>query len=138
MIGSILGLLALIAAVLPHWVVPILFPPEPIDQVIVETGHRVKERLIAHAKGVEYRAPRREKSGGDRFSEGFSTAAVSLGLLAIILAVLSQVFREEKLLAGISATLGVFAISVEISFIVIGALVLIAIVYAVMDHIDLF
>jgi len=138
MIGSIVGLMALIAAVLPHWVVPIWFPPTPVDQVIVDTGHRVKERLIAHVKGVEYRAPPREKSVGDRLSEGSSTAAISLALLAIVMAVLSQIFREEKLLAGISATLGVFAFSVEISFFVIGALVLIAIIYAVARLIDLF
>jgi hypothetical protein len=138
MIGSIVGMLALIAAVLPHWVLPAMFPPPPIDQVIVETGHRVKERLIAHAKGVEYQAPRQEKLLGDRLSGGFSTTAVSLGLLAIVMAVVSLFFREEKLLAGVSATLGVAAIAVEVSFIVLGALILIAIVYAVMDHIDLF
>jgi hypothetical protein len=134
MIGSIVGLLALIAAVLPLWVVPIMFPPEPINQVIVDIGHSVKERLVARAKGVEYQAPRREKSTADRLSQGFSTAAVALGLLAIVFAVFSQIFREEKLLAGISATLGVFAIAVEISFIVIGALVLIAIVHAVTNY----
>jgi hypothetical protein len=138
MIGSIVGLLALIAAVLPHWVVPILFPPEPIDQVVVDTGHRIKERLAAHAKGVAYQAPRQEPSNGVRLSDELSAAAISLGLLAILFAVVSQIFREEKLLAGISATLGVSAIVVEISFFVIGAIVLIAIIYAVMDHIDLF
>ena len=43
-IGSIIGLLALIAAVLPHWIMPMIFPPPPVDQVIVETGHRLKDR----------------------------------------------------------------------------------------------
>ncbi len=36
-IGSIVGVLAMIAAVLPHWVVPIVFPPPPADKVIVDT-----------------------------------------------------------------------------------------------------
>jgi hypothetical protein len=131
MIGSIVGLLALIAAVLPHWVVPVLYPAPPIDQVIADTGHRLKERLIARAKGVEYQAPRREKSIGDRLSDGFSIAAVSLGLLAIVMAIVSLFFREERLLANVSATLGVAAIAVEVSFLVLGALILIAIIYAV-------
>jgi len=131
MIGSIVGLLALIAAVLPHWVVPVLYPPPPIDQVLVDTGHRLKERLIARAKGVEYQAPRREKSIGDRLSDGFSIAAVSLGLLAIAMAIVSLFFREERLIAGVSATLGVAAIAVEVSFLVLGVLILIAIIYAV-------
>jgi hypothetical protein len=138
MIASIAGLLALIAAVLPHWVLPVMYPPPPVDQVIVDTGHRLKERLIARAKGIEYQAPRREKSVGDRLSDGLSAAAVSLGLLAILMAVVSQFFREEKLLAGVSATLGVAAIAVEFSFIVLGALILIAIIYAVVHLIDLF
>ena len=55
-IGSIIGLLALIAAALPHWIMPMIFLPPPVDQVIVETGHRLKDRLIARAKGIEYRA----------------------------------------------------------------------------------
>ncbi len=55
-----------------------------------------------------------------------------------MLAVVSLFFREEKLLAGVSATLGVFAIALEISFVVIGVLIVLAIIYVVMDHISLF
>ena len=46
--------------------------------------------------------------------------------------------ERERLFAGVSATLGVFAIAAEISLAVIGALIVIAIVYAVIDHIGLF
>jgi hypothetical protein len=137
-IGSLVGLLALIAAVLPHWVLPALYPPPPADQVIVDTGHRLKERLIARAKGVEYQAPKRETSTRDRLGGEFSTAAISLGLLAVAMAVLALVFREERLLAGVSATLGLTAIAIEISFFVLGVLFVIAIIYAVTQIIDLF
>jgi hypothetical protein len=138
LIGSIVGLLALVAAVLPHWVIPVVFPPPPADQIIVETGRRVKDRLAAHVKGVEYQAPHREPSPGDRLSSSLSITAVSLGLLAIAMAVLSLAFREEKLLAGVAATLGIVALAVEISLFLIGALILIAIIKIVMDHLDLF
>ena len=138
MIGSIVGLLALVAAVLPHWVVPVMFPPQPVDKVIVDTGHRLKDRLAARKNGVDYQEQRQEKSAGARLHDGASVAAIALGLLAIVLAVFALFFREEKLLAGVAASLGFFAIAVEISFFLIGALVAIAIVYAVMDHIDLF
>jgi len=138
MIGSIVGLLALIAAVLPHWALPVLFPPPPADQVIVDTGHRVKERLTAHKSGVEYKAPRQEKSLADRLSQNSSLAAIALGLLAITFAVFALAFREEKLLAGIAVSLGFVSIAIEISFVLIGALILVAIIYTVMDHIDLF
>ena len=138
MIGSIVGLLALVAAVLPHWALPVLAPPQPVEQVVVDTGHRLKERMIARKNGVDYQAPRQEKSLGERLYAKASIAAISLGLLAITLAVFSLFFREEKLLAGVAASLGFFAIAVEISVLVIGAFILIAIIYAVMDHIDLF
>ena len=137
-IGSIFGLLALIAALLPHWVLPVLYPPPPVDQVVVDTGHKIKERLIARMKHVEYQAPRREPTLGDRLRQDCSLAAISFGLLAIAMAVFSLVFREEKLLAGVSATLGFFAIAVEISFFVLGVLAAIMIIYVVMNHIDLF
>ncbi|MCS3891746.1 hypothetical protein M2171_000879 [Bradyrhizobium japonicum USDA 38] len=137
-IGSIVGVLALMAAVLPHWVVPMIFPPPPADQVIVDTGHRIKDRVIARVKGVEYQAPKVEKSAGRSWSEAASATAISLGLLAILLSVLALIFREERLLAGVAAILGTGAIAIEISFVMIGALILIAILYVVADIIGLF
>jgi hypothetical protein len=104
MAGSIVGLFALIIAVLPHWVLPAVFPPPSLDQVIVETGHRLKERLIARAKGIEYEKPSHEKSASHRWSDACSIAAISLGLIAIACAVFSLFRREEKLYAGLSAT----------------------------------
>jgi hypothetical protein len=136
-IGSIVGVLALMAAVLPHWVVPMVFPPLPADQVIVDTGHRIKDRVMARVKGVEYQAPKVEKSAGRSWSEAASATAISLGLLAILLSVLSLIFREERLLAGVAALLGTGAIAIEISFVMIGALILIAILYVVGNIIGL-
>ncbi|MCK1717682.1 hypothetical protein [Bradyrhizobium sp. 141] len=137
-IGSIVGVLALMAAVLPRWVVPIVFPPPPADKVIVDTGHRIKDRVIAKVKGVEYQAPKVEKSTGRSWSETASVTAISLGLLAILLSVLSLIFREERLLAAVAAALGTGAIAIEISFVMIGALILIAILYVVGNIIGLF
>ena len=137
-IGSIVGVLALMAAVLPHWIVPMIFPPPPADQVIVDTGHRIKDRVIARVKGVEYQTPKVEKSAGRSWSETASATAISLGLLAILLSVLALIFREERLLAGVAAILGTGAIAIEISFVMIGALILIAILYVVGNIIGLF
>ncbi|MBR0825025.1 hypothetical protein JQ596_05725 [Bradyrhizobium manausense] len=136
-IGSLIGLLAFIAAVLPHWVVPMVYPPPPVDQVIVDTGHRIKERVIARVKGVEYQAPKVEKSAGRSWSEAASVTAISLGLLAVLLSVLALISREERLLAAVAATLGAGAIAIEISFVMIGALILIAILYVVGNIIGL-
>ncbi|AMA54805.1 hypothetical protein [Bradyrhizobium sp. CCGE-LA001] len=137
-IGSIVGVLALMAAVLPHWVVPIVFPPPPADKVIVDTGHRIKDRIVAKVKGVEYQAPKVEKSAGRSWSGIASVTAISLGLLAILFSVLSMIFREERLLAAVAATLGTGAIAIEISFVMMGVLILIAILYVIGNIIGLF
>jgi hypothetical protein len=133
-IGSIVGLLALIAAVLPHWVIPMIYPPPPIDQIIVDTGHRLKDRLIARAKGVEYQAPAHKVSDADRWNDALAVGAVSLGLLAIVFAVCALVFREERLLAGVAAVLGAGAIAFELVVVAIGILILIAIISIIMNH----
>ncbi|MCA1364753.1 hypothetical protein I6F14_27345 [Bradyrhizobium sp. IC3069] len=137
-IGSIVGVLALMAAVLPHWVVPIVFPPPPADKVIVDTGHRIKDRIVAKVKGVEFKAPDLEKSAGRSWSDIASVTAISLGLLAILLSVLSLIFREERLLAAVAAALGTGAIAIEISFLLMGVLILIAFLYVVGSIIGLF
>ncbi len=89
-------------------------------------------------KGEEYQAPRPEKPAGRSWSETASVTAISLGLLAILLSVLSLIFREERLLAAVAATLGTGAIAIEISFVMIGALILIAILYVIGNIIGLF
>lgn len=137
-IGSIVGLLALMAAILPQWVLPVIAPPPPVDQVVVDTGSRVKDRIVARLKGVEYQAPKRERSLGDQLHGNLSIAAIALGLLAISLAVFSVIFREEKLLAGISAALGVSAIAFELSMLLLGLLFVIAILYVVSNILNLF
>jgi hypothetical protein len=96
--------------------------------------------VIARAKGLEVQptVASEQRTGGDAWSQGLSIAAVSLGLLAIALALLSVIRREEKLLPGVAAALGIGAIAFQVMWIVIGAVVMIMIVYAVLNHLDVF
>jgi hypothetical protein len=48
------------------------------------------------------------------------------------------VFREERLLAGVAAALGSGAIAIEISFLAMGVLMLIVVLYVVANNIGLF
>jgi hypothetical protein len=59
-------------------------------------------------------------------------------LLAVALALFSVIRREEKLLPGVAAALGIGAITFQVMWIVIGAVVMIMIIYAVLDHLDVF
>jgi hypothetical protein len=136
-LGCIIGLLALAAAVLPQWLLPVLVPSKPLDQIIVETGQRVKARLLAKAKGVEYQS-NQEPSSSERLHQLFSIAAVSLGTLAIAFAVFALIRREEKLYAKVAGGLGAGALAYQLFALAIGALIVIAIVYAVLGHLELF
>ncbi|CCD90537.1 conserved membrane hypothetical protein [Bradyrhizobium sp. ORS 375] len=137
-IGCVVGLLALVAAILPHWVLPVIDPPPPIDKVIVDVGHRIKDRLVARIKGVDDQAPVRERSWTARLRQQLPLAAVSLGLLAIILGVIGQLRREERHIAAMATTLGGCAVAVQLSFLLMGVLVLMAIIYFVADFLSLF
>ena len=53
------------------------------------------------------------------WEQGLLTATVSLGLFAIVFAVLAVIFREERLLAGIAAILGATAIAVQVWWVLI-------------------
>ena len=116
-IGCIVGLLALIAAVLPHWLLPVIFPPPPFEQVMVEKEHKLKDLLIGHKPAVESHMRIRDEGLSDRLEGPFSTAAISLGLVAIVLAVVALIYREERLLAGVAAALGTVAIAIEIAYV---------------------
>ncbi len=53
------------------------------------------------------------------WEQGLLTATVSLGLFAIVFAVLAVIFREERRLAGIAAILGAAAIAVQVWWVLI-------------------
>ena len=66
----------------------------------------------------------------------FLVAAVSLGLLAIALAVFSLIRCEEKLYAGVGAALGIGAIILQAAILVAGAAAAILILYLILNQPD--
>jgi hypothetical protein len=135
-IGSVVGLLGLIAAVLPLWLLPAIYPPRPADQVIVDTAQRVRDRIAARVRGVEYEA-RQETNPREFWYRAFSVAAVSLGLIAIALAVVSVLRREEWRYAGTAAAVGVGAIAFQAVMAALGALIAIVIIALIIQHFGL-
>lgn len=135
--GSLIGLLALIAVAISQWVLPAVLPGEPAHHVAVDTGHSLKERIMAKLKRV---TPKKEetRSALGEWRHLLFNAAVSLGVLAIALAVLSLIRREEKLYAGVAVALGIGAIALQtaILFASLGAFVAILILYLVLNQPD--
>jgi uncharacterized membrane protein (UPF0182 family) len=101
--GSVFGLLALLVAALTH-----LLPQEMLYKNVTGTA-------------------------GSTWSDIDSTSAASLGLVAIALAVFAVIFREEKLLAGVAAVLGVAAMAVLLWWVLIVGVIAIIIVNALVS-----
>jgi len=111
-IGSVLGLLALLASALTQ-LLPDALLHKPIYPITQATGQKDTEHLIFRTKRLEIKsreAPE-PRAVGTTWNDVLSTAAASLGVLAIAFAV---ILREEKLLAGVAALLGVAAIAVQV------------------------
>ena len=139
-IGSIVGLLALLVSALTQ-LLPTPSVSEPARQTTEAAAPRDKGRSSLHIKGFEIRSPgasEQHTAGtvgtvGYDWNQPLSTAAVALGLLAIVFAVLAVIMKEEKLLAGIAATLGAAAIAVQIYWIVIVVVVVMFIANALLS-----
>ena len=129
-IGTTIGCMAVVAAVLPTWVLPVIVPPPPLDRVVVETAHKIKDRVVAKAKGVEYQEPTRSVS----WYQVFAVVAVSLGVIALILAAISFVVREPWRYAGAAGALGAGAIIFQFSLLVAGALIGILIIFVILNY----
>jgi len=129
MIGTFFGCLAILAAVLPTWVLPIVMPPAPVDKVVVDTAQKIKERVVAKAMGVEYK----EADTKADWYGIFSAVAATLGALAIVLAGISFVAREPWRFAGVAATLGVGAILFQFSLMVAGALIAVLLIAVILN-----
>jgi hypothetical protein len=133
--GSIIGLLALIAAVLPQWALPAVLPAPPGERIVIDTGHSLRERVIAKLKGVSGKR-QKPRSELEIWSQRFSAAAIALALLAITLAVISLIRREEKLYAGLAAAPGIGAIAFQLTLLYAGPIFAIILLYAVRNQLD--
>jgi hypothetical protein len=119
-IGSAVGLLALLVSSLTY-LLPDSLLYKPVTQVTEATVKKDSEHVILRIKRLEIksRETTEQRPAGTTWEQAFSTAAVSLGLLAIAFAVFAVIFREEKLLAGIAVTLGAAAIVVQVWWVLI-------------------
>lgn len=127
--ATLFGCLAVLAAVLPLWVLPVLLPPEPLDKVIVSTAEKVKARIAAQAKGVAYQEPARHTD----WYRVLAAAAATFGAMAIVLAAVSAVAREPRRFAAVAAALGVGALLFQLSVAVATALIVCLLILVVLS-----
>lgn len=127
--ATLFGCLAVLAAVLPLWVLPVLQPPEPLDKVIVSTAEKVKARIAAKARGVAYQEPARRTD----WYRVLAAAAATFGALAIVLAAVSAVAREPWRFAAVAAALGVGALLFQLLVALATALIVCQLILVVLS-----
>jgi hypothetical protein len=132
-IATALGCLAVVAAVLPTWILPLIVPPQPVDRVVVETAQKIKDRVIAKAKGVEYQEAKRAPD----WYQILAAVAVTLGVLALVLAAVSFVVREPWRYAGVAGTLGAGAIVFQFSLLIAGALIGVLLIFVILNYLGI-
>lgn len=133
-IGCAAGLLALLASALTY-LLPDALLYKAVYQVTEAAAPKDTDHLVFRTKRLEIRSREvpEPRTVSYTWSQGLSTAAVSLGLLAIAFAILAVILREEKLLAGIAATLGVAAIAVQMWWILIAVAIAIVIISSLLS-----
>lgn len=127
--GTFFGCLAIIAAVLPIWVLPLVVPPEPVDKVVVDTAQKIKDRIVAKAKGIEYKEPQRHANA----YQVLAAAAVTLGAVALILGAVSFVAHEPWRFSAAASALGAGAVLFQFSLMVASAIIVVLFIAVVLN-----
>lgn len=133
--GSLAGLLALIAVLLPPLLVP-MFAAAPQTEIAAPgKSHSLKERVLEKLKlaPAQKQVPKPALGG---WAQYFPPAAIALALFAIALAVGAVIRREEKIYAGVAAALGIGALAFQLAILFAGAAIAILVLYVVLNQSD--
>jgi len=129
MIATLFGCLAIVVAVLPIWVLPLVVSPAPVDKVVVETAQKIKDRVVAKARGVEYQ----ESVNKINWYSVFSAAAVIFGVLALVLGAISFVAREPWRYAAAAGVLGAGSILFQFSLLIAVSIIAILLLAVILN-----
>ena len=129
--GTVLGLIALIVTVLHFYLGPIA-EPEPVESFIAEKTVTIKNAISAKLKGEEYTAP---APAADIDPDVIvDRGAMITALIALSLGVFGFLRKEEYLPSGLALGLGgatvVFSVSIAIAGIIVAVIIIAAIVGA--------
>ncbi len=131
--GLAVALVALVAAVLSPWILDAIEPQsKPIDEVAVDAAVKLKDRLVAKAKGEEYVPPPPEKTTFD-LSKWYPAGTISLGLCAMCFGIIGFVRHEDVRVNGSAVTVGLAAILFQYFLLIAAALILILLIGIVLS-----
>jgi hypothetical protein len=129
----VIGVVAFGLALVHFWAGP-FSPQPPIEEVVADKAVKIRDAVVAKLKGEEKASLAHTQSfDTDRV---VTIATVVASFLAIVLAVVSYLRREDKRFSGSAVTLGGVALAVQYIAVAIGAIVLAILVAAVLSNLD--
>ena len=135
LVALILGILAFGAA-LGHFYLGPIDPPPTLEDVVAEKAVAIRDSVVARLKGEEPEtrstpAWMKEMSRDDMLRNAIMAAA----FLALVLASIGYIRREDGRIAASAVMFGTFAIAFQFLVIALGVLVLVILIAVVLGEI---
>jgi hypothetical protein len=128
-IGLVFALLGLVAAILSPWIVDAIEPErKSIDEAAAEVATKIKDRLVAKAKGQEYIPPIETETGFD-ITKWYPAGTIALGLCGICFGVGGFCRHEDLRITGSSVTVGLAAIVFQYFLLLAAAIIFFMLVW---------
>lgn len=131
-IGIVFGFLALAAAFLSPWLGEALDPPKPTaEERVVDFAFRIAEAAKAKAKGEDYTPANVSKP---RPSRHVFPSIIAMGLIAAGLGIASLLASEPRMLGIGALALGLGAIAVQWSILILASIFAVVIILALLSY----
>lgn len=133
-IGAFLGLIALTAAFLSPQIAKAIDPPsKPLEQIVVDSASRIVDAAKAKAAGQEYTRNTPIQKRPSRF---IYPIVICLGMFAAGLGITGLLRSEDRTLASGAVALGIGAAVVQFSLMILGAILILFLIFAVISFIS--
>ncbi|PIE57135.1 MAG: hypothetical protein CSA34_00535 [Desulfobulbus propionicus] len=134
LLGVLFGLIAFGTALFHYWAGPFATYPS-LEETVAQKAVSIRDRVIVKIKGDKAvnMAPARSYSADDLIDIG----TISAGFVAIALAVISFIKREDKRASSCAALLGISTIGFQLINIALGMIFIAIILAAVLGSLGL-
>ena len=129
LVGLVVGVLALGGA-LAHFFVGPINPPPPLETIAAEKVVKIKESIAAKLRGEEL--PQTGTVRGWDADRVVETSTAMTGFLAMVLAIVSFIRREDLRVSGSAAAVGAGAVAFQFVIAALGALILVILIAAIL------
>lgn len=133
LIGLVIGITALGAALFHFWAGPINESP-PLEEVVADKAVKIRDSVVARLKGEEPATTTKSRVwDADRIVD---ISTVAGGFLAIVLGAVAFIRREDLRISGSAVAFGGGAIAFQFAAIAVGAIVFAILIAAVLSKLD--